>query len=169
MEDPTDQKDEIVLALVMAVATVEAFVNLYFRTLVNEPSYQHHSKLVEDDLDASRPEGPKGLKYKLNHWPPKVLGKSLAWQSGVPKEFDELRERRNALMHFTSSHQSISLPNIEIQGLADTSVYDNLSMTDSKKALEVAEGMVQELFRLSGVLEQDISDALHQWTGKVAI
>lgn len=153
----------------MAVAAVEVFVNLFFRVLVTEPSFQQHKQLVLDDLDTSQPGGPKGVDYKLRHWPHKVLGKSLAWQTGVAKDFNDLRERRNALMHFTSSHQSITLPGMEIQGLADTTVYDSLGIGDAAKALEVAEGIVTELFRLKGIPEGQIPGALHQWTGKVSI
>lgn len=167
--DLTEQKDEVVLSLVMAVAAVEVFVNLFFRVLVTEPSFQQHKQLVLDDLDASRPEGPKGVDYKLRHWPPKVLGKSLAWQKGVAKSFDDLRERRNALMHFTSSNQSIALPGMKIQGLADTTVYDSLEISDAAKALEIAEGMVKELFRLRRIPKVQIPFALHQWTGNVSI
>ncbi len=56
-----------------------------------------------------------------------------------------------------------------IQGLADTTVYDSLEVADAEKALEVAEGMVAELFRLRGMPETQIPGALHQWTGKVPI
>lgn len=167
--DTTQQKDEIVISLVIAVAAVEVFVNLFFRVLVTEPSFQQHKQLVLDDLDTSQPGGPKGVDYKLRHWPHKVLGKSLAWQTGVAKDFNDLRERRNALMHFTSSHQSIAFSNVTIQGLADTTVYDSLHVADATKALEVAEGMVAELFRLRGTSEAEIPRALHLWTGKVPI
>lgn len=166
IQDPTEQKDEIVLSFVLAIAAVEVFVNLFFRVLVTEPSFQQHKQLVLDDLDTSQPGGSKGLDHKLCHWPPKVLGKSLAWQTGVAKAFDDIRERRNALMHFTSSHQSIALSNMTIQGLADTTVYDSLEVADAEKALEVAEGMVAELFHLRGIPETQIPGALHQWTGK---
>ena len=164
-----EQKDEIVISLVIAVAAVEVFVNLFFRVLVTEPSFQQHKQLVLDDLDTSQPGGPKGVDYKLRHWPPKVLGKSLAWPTGVAKDFNDLRELRNALMHFTSSHQSIALPGMEIQGLADTTVYDSLGMGDATKALEVAEGIVTEIFRLKGMPEAQIPTALHQWTGRVCV
>ena len=97
--DPIEQKDEIALAFFLAVAAVEAFVNVFFRVLVDEPGgYISKKGLVLTDLDESQPGGPKGLKYKLNNWPPKILGKSLAWQTGIARDFEELRLRRNALM-----------------------------------------------------------------------
>ena len=103
------------------------------------------------------PCGPQNLTYGVVQ----ILGYII--------EFDQLRERRNLLMHFTSSHQSVNLPGIEIQGLADTSVYDNLTVGDARKALGIAEGMVQELLRLRGVQDQQMGDALHHWIGKVPI
>ncbi len=89
--DQTHQKDEIVLSLFLAVTAVEVFVNIYFRIVVTVQNFQQHEQLVIDDLDVSQPSGPKGIDYKLRHWPPKILGKSIAWQTGVAKEFDETR------------------------------------------------------------------------------
>jgi hypothetical protein len=115
--DETEQKDQVVLAILLSVTSVEAFVNLYFRTLVEDVKYAQHRLMVLDDLDGIR---PKGLEYKLKHWPQRNLGKNFAWKKGVARDFDRLRKRRNALMHFTNSFETIEIPGIRIQGLADT-------------------------------------------------
>jgi hypothetical protein len=170
--DPIEQRDEIALAFFLAVAAVEAFVNVFFRVLVDEPGGDYISKkgLVLTDLDESEPGGPKGLKYKLNNWPPKILGKSLAWQTGIARDFEELRLRRNALMHFTSAHETVQIPgNVYIYGLVNTAAYDELNALDAAKAHSVATGMVEELLRLTGIPEEHIPHGLHQWTGKVPI
>jgi hypothetical protein len=91
-----EQKDEIVLAIILSVASIEVFVNIYFRVLVIDPNLKQHEQLILNDLDAAQPGGPKGLDYKLRNWPPKVLGKSCAWQTGIARDFTELREKRNA-------------------------------------------------------------------------
>jgi hypothetical protein len=72
-------------------------------------------------------------------------------------------------MHFTSTHQTVSLPGIEIHGAADTSVFDDLTVKDAEKGVEIAEGMVEELCRLRGLPEEKIGQALHLWTGRVAM
>jgi hypothetical protein len=166
--EPEAVKDEIVLAIVMAVAAVEAFINLFFRVVVGESGYDTHRELVLADLDADGPDGARGLKYKLNHWPPKILGKSFAWQTGVAKEFDRLREHRNTLMHFRSSHETISpVPGLEITGLADTSVYDELQPAHAADALRIAEGMVAEVLRLRDIPPERIPGQVRQWTGRL--
>jgi hypothetical protein len=164
--DRTHQKDEIVVSLFLAVTALEVFVNIYFRLIVTRSNFQQHEQLVIDDLDVSQPSGPKGIDYKLRHWPPKILGKTIAWQTGVAKEFDEMRQRRNALMHFASSHDTLQLQgSVTIHGLADTSVYESLVVTDAVKALDLAVGMVRELIRLRGVAQDQIPKDLFFWTG----
>jgi hypothetical protein len=56
-----------------------------------------------------------------------------------------------------------------IQGLADTSVVDTLTLAAAVNALDVAEGMVRELCRLRGTPEHRLPHALHLWTGRVPI
>ena len=164
--DETEQRDWIVLAVVLSVTAVEAFLNMYFRILVQDHRYQDHRSMILADLNPLDGAKPKGLEYKLNHWPPKVLGKSFAFQSGIACDFNRLRERRNALMHFTTTYESVHLPGIRINGLADTACYDTLTIKDAKNALRLAEGMLEETFRLSGVAEDHIPHRLHSWTGK---
>ena len=154
------------MAILLSVTSVEAFINLYFRTLVEDAKYAQHRLMVLDDLTPSDGIRPKGLENKLKHWPPKILGKSFAWQKGVAHDFDRLRERRNALMHFTNSFETIEIPGIRIQGLADTACYDDLVKEDANAALRLAEGMLEEVFRLTGVSQENIPERLHAWTGQ---
>jgi len=162
--DEDERKQDIALGILLAVATVEAFLNTFFRRLVENPPYSQHRQLVLDDLDEA--QRPRGLRSKLGYWPPTILGKSLAWQSGVAKAFDELRLRRNALMHFTSSHESLTLPGLQVQGLAATDAYDDLDEGQLRNALDVAYGMVAEILRLSGVEEEKMFQAMIYWTGQ---
>ena len=138
IENPTEKKDEIVFALVLAVAAVEVFVNSFFRVLVSEAGFQHHQQRILDDLDISR--GPRGLDYKLCHWPQDILGHSLAWQKGGAKAFDEIRGLRNALMHFTSSNQSQAFEAFTVHGLANTTVYDELSYPTRQRRWRLLRG-----------------------------
>jgi hypothetical protein len=169
VQDSTQQKDEIVLSLFLAVAAVEIFVNIYFRVLVSQPAFRQHKQMVFNDLNVNSPGGPKGLDYKLRHWPAKILGKSLAWQGGRAKEFDEIRDVRNALMHFTSSHDTATFPNMIIEGMANTTIYDALAPQAALKALNAAEGIVAEILLRSGSTSEQIPQALQAWTGKVPL
>jgi hypothetical protein len=170
VQDPTQQKDEIVLSLFLAVAAVEIFVNIYFRVLVSQDGFQKHEQMVFDDLNVNSPGGPRGLDYKLRHWPAKILGgRSLAWQAGSAKEFYEIRDIRNALMHFTSSHETATFPNMIVEGMANTTIYDALTPQDASKALNAAEGIVAEILLRSGWTTEQIPQGLHSWTGKVPL
>ena len=81
-----------------------------------------------------------------------------------------LKKRRNELMHFTSSHATVNLPDgSTLHGLVDISVFDALTVADAVSALDLAEGMVEELFLLRGIPERQLPHALHAWTGKVPI
>jgi hypothetical protein len=68
-------------------------------------------------------EKRRSLEFKLRHWPHIVFGTAI--DAGAPEAvaFDVLKARRNRLMHFTSSHETFSIPGIVLQGLADTSAF----------------------------------------------
>jgi hypothetical protein len=68
-------------------------------------------------------------------------------------------------MHFTSTHETITGSDFEIRGLANTSVFDELTATDAVDALRIAEGMLSLLLLLRGIPQDHIPAALHVWTG----
>jgi len=150
----------------MAVAAVEVFVNVYFRILVNKPGKEKERKMLLQDLDTNRSRGPMSLHTKLCTWPPKILGKSLQWQKDPAAAFNNLRIKRNELMHFVSSYEAHNVGNIRLEGLADTSVFDNLQPSEARDAVRTAEEMLEYVFRLAVMPEGEIPGALHLWTGK---
>jgi len=160
--DPNLGRQDTALAIMAAITLVEAFLNLFFRVKTSEPGFEQHASIVLRDLS-----NRKSLDYKLKHWPRQVLGKPLDVAKPAVAEFMLLKARRNALMHFTSSHETAIIDNIEIRGLADTTVYDGLVATDAVRAVSTAEGMIAALFRLAGFTEDQIPPALHLWLGKV--
>lgn len=166
----TGETDEVVVrqdtatSIMLAVTVVEAFFNVFFRVLVSQVNYtQHEARLLEDIKKR------KSLEYKLNHWFPDIIGKPLDFNAPAPKAFGELKSVRNKLMHFTSSHQTAEIAGMQIQGLADTTVFHSLNATDALNALATAEEMVSEVFRLIGYSAQEIPLQLQRWTGKVPL
>ena len=157
-------KQNVALAILLSVTVVEAFVNIFFRVLVSEDGFTNHKRRVLGDLNRRM-----SLDYKLKTWPKIILGNELNFEASIPKRFLDLKKRRNSLMHFTSTHGSFQLSRIDIHGLANTTVFDSLRTTDAAEALELAEGMICEFFRLRGVTEQQLKHALHAWTGKVPV
>ncbi len=161
-QDETVLRQNVALSILLSVTVVEAFLNIFFRVVVSEKGFVQHKQRVLDDLSQR-----KSLDYKLRHWPITILGKALNSRAPVPKAFRDLKNQRNSLMHFTSTHESMKLSGIAIHGLADTAVFDNLQVADAIKALDLAEGMLCELFRLKGTPEPQLKHLLHLWTGKV--
>ena len=155
-------KQNAALAILLSVTVVEAFLNVYFRVIVSESDFLVHRQRVINDLDRRR-----SLDYKIKNWPKVVLGKSLNIEAPTPKAFMKLKDRRNALMHFTSTHESLEFPDFEVHGLADTTLFDSLQESDAVEALSVAKGMLCEFFRLRGVPEPQLKHALHFWTGEL--
>jgi len=163
--DVTALKQDVAVCIMLAVTVVEAFLNIFFRVVVSEPGFTQHKKRVLEDL-----EKRKSLDYKLKNWPRQVFGRELDFAAPVPSSFLALKDTRNDLMHFTSNHKTLVLqPGVNIEGLADTSAFDTLTVDNAADALDLAEGMVGELFRLRGTPDNQLPHALHLWTGKVPI
>lgn len=167
MESSDLQKDKISLLLILAINTVETFINVYFRVLIEQDQYSDSKEMVLSDLSHDNGSNALGLKSKLNNWPPKVLKKSVNWSSGVGAEFDKLRETRNKLMHFTSSHETFSHGQVSVNGLTDTSVFDNLSVNDAFNAYHVTFGFIEYILRIAGTDIEQLPHAMHHWAGIV--
>jgi len=153
-------KQDAALCIMLSVAVVETFVNVFFRVAVTEERFRAHEGPILHGLETRLP-----LAEKLRTWPELVFGQALDWGSGSPQRFTELRRLRNSLMHFTSSHETFSHQEIEIRGLADTAAFDGLSPSAVRQALITARGMVREILILRGLEGDHLTDALHLWTG----
>lgn len=117
--------------------------------------------------DLSPPFLPLDKKLKL--WPKRYLGKTLDCTAGPGAAFVELKNTRNRIVHFTSTHETFRVENATIHGLADFTEYDSLNYDNARTALETAEALVAEIFRLADVPPERISDVIHAWTGKIAV
>jgi hypothetical protein len=144
----------------LTVAVIETFLNLFFRVVVSEPAFAQHEELVLRDLRRRA-----SLDHKLRRWPHAVFGRPIDANDPVVRSFIALKERRNALMHFTSTHETFIGSGFEIRGLVDTSVFDDLEPADAAAALDIAQGMLCVLLRHRGIPEARLPAALHVWTG----
>ena len=157
-----EKKQGIVVCVFMAITVIETFLNLFFRVVVSEKEFLQQERQVRSDLECR-----KSLEHKIRKWPKAIFGESINFDSGIGKEFMELKNKRNSLMHFTSGHETISVPGVEIQGLANTAVYDDLKIEDARSAINIVEELVKEIFRLRGVEESKVPLLLHSWMGKI--
>ncbi|MDZ4056291.1 MAG: hypothetical protein U1D69_04880 [Polynucleobacter sp.] len=157
-----ETRQDAAVAVILAVQCVEVFLNIFFRVLVSEPSYSDAELRICRDLKNPR----FGLDRKIKEWPLAVLGRRLELGLGIGQRFVALKDTRHRLMHFTSSHQTISIPGVEIHGLADISVYSELSVETALEALRTAEDFLCEVFMLRGITEDNLPHAMHSWTGQ---
>lgn len=160
-----EQKQSSVLSIFLSVTIVEAFLNIYFRIVVDEQPFIVHRDLFLSDLNER-----KSLDYKIKNWPTKIFGRGIDLTKGIGEKFIQLKEKRNSLMHFQSTHQTIEFDKgMSICGLTDTTVYETLSVEDAISAVATAEGVLEEIFKLRGVSQESIPQHMHLWTGKVPI
>lgn len=163
LQEGRQLRQEVAVAIILAVTTVEAFMNVFFRVLVEESGYRQHKATVLKDLSPPF----LSLEKKWKKWPREILGEPMGSASGPGKRFVELKNRRNRLMHFTSSHDTIDLPdNVKIEGLPRTDVLDDLTLDDAVDALNTAEWAIAAVLRAGGVPEDLIPKNLHFWTGR---
>lgn len=154
---------EVALTIFLAVTVIEIFLNGYFRVIVSEGPFQHCEKDFLKDIDARI-----SLERKCREWPRRVLGTSLDTENDHVKAFMDLKELRNKLVHFVSSHESIELPgNVTIHGLADTTPYRTLTSEVAVRCLETVKGFAYEVFRLRGIQLSEGPHAFHAWFGEV--
>jgi hypothetical protein len=162
-EGEAERRQCSALAVVMSVTVVEVFVNLWFRVHAE----QHHTPeavaVLVSELGHPR---PWSLDKKLKNWPMRYLGNELDLSSGSGAEFMRIKDLRNSIVHFNSTHTTVKYEGIEIQGLADTTDYNALSHEKALHALLAAENLIAEVFNLSGVEHENIKHLLHAWTGR---
>ncbi len=155
-------RQDSALAIVMAVNAVEVFMNLYFRVLVEEAEYKAHREYYLGCIKKR-----KGLDYKLRNWPKKILGKELDFKQGAGLAFNNLKNLRNQIVHFTSSHDTITLEGdtVIINGMADTTDYNSLDAEKAENALYTSRDLVKLLAHSSGVPNDRMDAWLHTWCG----
>jgi hypothetical protein len=163
-DDDSIRRQNIAICIFMGVTVVETFLNVFFRVAVCEEGRRHREKEFLDDLDHRR-----SLDYKIKNWPSKILGQEIDLRSGIGGDFSNLKDKRNSLMHFTSTHDTLNIGGLVIKGVADTSAFDNLVPDDAVFALKAAEGIIALILRMNGATDKQLPWAIQQWTGKVPI
>lgn len=149
------------LATIQAVTAVEVFMNLWFRSFVEETKSEDQKKSLLEDLRQRIP-----LEQRLAKWPRRYLGNKIDLRVGPGHAFVKLKNLRNSVVHFETAYETVRAPQLIVHGLADTSAYDGLTSRSAESALTVAEDFVAEMFRLAGYESATIKCALIAWIGK---
>lgn len=153
-------RQDSAVSIVLAVQCVEVFFNVYFRVLVEEEGFRESRAFILDELNKQ-----VGLERKLKVWPKSLFGKELILGSGEGQKFLAFKRQRDRLTHFSSTHEAFEIPGIRVEGLADTTIYDNLDAVHATNALKAARSVIAEIFLLRGIEKTDLQGHVHQWTG----
>ncbi len=148
----------------MGVTAVETFLNIFFRVIVSEEGRRHHEKRFLQELAKRR-----SLDYKIKNWPSRMLGQPIDLESGIGRDFSILKCKRNSLMHFTSTHNTLNHGGLVIRGVADTTTFDKLVPDDCVFALKTAEGIIALILRMNGATDKELPWGIQLWTGKVEL
>ena len=152
------------MTVIQAVTAVEVLMNLWLRTVVEDGNDEQKKSALLQELDRKI-----SLDQRLSTWPEKYLGHKMDLRDGPGGAFVALKNRRNSIIHFSTTHESVRAPQMIMHGLADTTAYDELDSTSADAAVITAEAFVRELFRIRGFDSATSEQALFAWIGKQPI
>ena len=157
-----DAEQDYAICLFLSVNVVECFMNVYFRVLVSTQGYTNFESELLSDIKKRI-----SLDKKLKTWPKNYLGKPLDFGRFEVQSFIKLKDQRNALMHFVSSHESLDLPDsLTVHGLADMSALKTLTHEQVKRYPRIIRVFAYEIFRAQGVEERNLANNFHRWFGE---
>ena len=116
------EKRKASICLHLAVLIVETFFNIYFRLAVESNKHKEHKRVILKHI-----EKRKSLDFKIREWPKLIFRKSLDFENGKAKDFIDLKEKRNSIMHYKYTYDFVSFGNMSIHGLTDISFYESLN------------------------------------------
>jgi hypothetical protein len=159
IEDEDERLQDIAICVFLAVTMVEAFLNAYFRRLTLEPDFAHHTERLLADLQRR-----VTLDRKLRAWPRLFFPGEFDPNSSEVLAFVELKDRRNALMHF---HSEPGVLRIGAQGvwMIDTKLYDGLAIEDAVNAANIGYAYIRSLIGLWQKNPHELNQQLSMWTG----
>lgn len=161
--DGDQQRREILVSITLAVSMVETFWNALAQRLILLPQYEHARKSISDSLHRPFP-----LKRKLDQWPAVLFGKRFDSQSREVQRFHDVRELRNALMHFRGEPGVLNLAGQGIL-MTDTTVYDQLTLAKGVEAANAAWGVIKYFLSLVHPTDRETEIEMHYWTGTRAV
>jgi hypothetical protein len=157
----TETRRAAAMSVVYAVTALEVFLNLWFRVYAIECTPQEVQAEFEQSLGSK-----VTLDQKLSKWPMLLLKKKMDLKVGPGGALMALKAKRNSIVHFESTNDTIHASNIIIHCLADTSEYDSLSAMSAVEAVATTEAFVLEIFRLAGFDDKTCEQAQAVWIGK---
>lgn len=161
-ENKSSERKYAALIVIMSVTVVETFLNVFFRTLVENDKHIAHREWVVSDIKKRI-----SIEEKLRKWPVAILGKQIELGHGPGQLFQATKKVRNFLVHFVTEHETVVVsPDVFFDGMADTTAYHALKKQDAVSAVRSAQGMIEEILKLTGATGEKLAGEIHHWTGK---
>jgi hypothetical protein len=156
-----ESREKACAALTMSVACVETYLNVFAQIWLSQvPEFEHREK-IEADL-----RNKKSLGRKLEEWPSLFFNSRVEFGSGPGQKFKACLDHRNRLMHFSSDSHTFKYDNVVLNGLVDTSAFEELTAEVCSAYVRAAENFIEYLIRLQGIPESQIPNAVHGWLGQ---
>lgn len=165
-----DEKDKKIinsktaLVIIMSVSAVEAFINIFGRLWVEQNSTFKHSDKILMDLNKKR-----FITQKIKEWPQLFFDEKLDLSKGTGQDFINLIEKRNALMHFEATYETLEIDNFTLKGLVDISLYNSLQSKDALSALDVSKCFIESWITLQGFEKEHVKASTQHWIGTYAM
>lgn len=160
--DPEIIKQDAMIAIFLGINTIEVFTNIFFRVVAEEAQFVHAREQILRDLD----NWQFPLHRKLQDWPQKAFEETISKNDSRWLRFIELRDWRNELTHFKSTHERVVLPDsVIITGLVDLSPYLRLNAETPVYVLDCVRGVVGAIGECRGIPTKQIHGFLHSWLG----
>ena len=99
-------------SIFIATATIEAFTNIFFRVVADEPVFSHARHTIIANLNDRR----RSTAANLREWTNLAFGRQIDTDDRRWRAFDELRRLRNRLVHFRSTHETLTIDTATIVG-----------------------------------------------------
>lgn len=159
-----DIKNIAMMSLFMSVAAVEAFLNMFFRILVEEERFQH----LKADLIEQIENRSFSLEKKIRKWPEKFFHKNF-YNSEAGKAFREIKDKRNELMHYFPTVAEIGgfpYP-FNKYGMTDSTVFYRLPLELVRNVKVIVKNVMNELFEMAGYKGTHSYFVIENWTGEM--
>jgi hypothetical protein len=154
-------------AIILGATCVEAFVNVFFRTMAPRLDCVKTRKIILEELAGYG----SNTRKKLSEWTELAFGRAINTSDERWIEYDNLVNARNAFVHFKSTHETATVPDIlspiYVHGLADISIYENLSRETPENVLGVVVGVVELVEECHDPSGRGGPAFVHHWLGRL--
>jgi len=162
IQDSSDEKEmrqDVCVTIILAVTAAETFLNLFFQIATKKPEFAEHQQYILKSLN-----NRLSLEKKVKNWTMTVFNKPIDVTQGIGKNFDDLRQLRNSLMHF-NSNETVRVDNVELHNWSDVTVYETLVGIQANDALVAVLELIQKVLELSGLIGPRLKSEMLRWTG----